>query len=244
MKLEEAQTEKYDRLCRKLNLRHTDHVLEIGSGWGGNAIYMARNYGCRVTSVTLSVEQQKLATERIAEAGLSHRVEVVLQDYRTITGKFDKIVSIEMLEAVGHRYLKSYFRKCTELLEKEGILAVQVIVCPDSRYDSLRKGVDWIQKHIFPGSLLPSVGAINEAVNAAGDLTMIDLKELGLHYARTLRLWLAEFQANLPRVQALGFDSIFTRKWVYYLCYCEAAFLMRNISVIQVVYSRPNNRQI
>lgn len=176
---------------------------------------MARNYGCRVTSVTLSVEQQKLATERIAEAGLSHRVEVVLQDYRTITGKFDKIVSIEMLEAVGHRYLKSYFRKCTELLEKEGILAVQVIVCPDSRYDSLRKGVDWIQKHIFPGSLLPSVGAINEAVNAAGDLTMIDLKELGLHYARTLRLWLAEFQANLPRVQALGFDSIFTRKWVY-----------------------------
>lgn len=244
MELAEAQAEKYDRLCRKLNLQHTDHVLEIGSGWGGNAIHMARNYGCQVTSLTLSVEQQQLATQRIAEAGLSHRVKVLLQDYRTITGKFDKIVSIEMLEAVGHRYLQSYFLKCAQLLEKDGLLAVQVIICPDSRYDSLRKGVDWIQKHIFPGSLLPSVGAINAAVNATSDLTMIDLKEFGLHYARTLRLWLLKFQANLSRIEELGFDEAFIRKWVYYLCYCEAAFLTRNISVIQLIYSRPNNTRI
>nr|WP_295928488.1 cyclopropane-fatty-acyl-phospholipid synthase family protein [uncultured Dyadobacter sp.] len=244
MTLEEAQAEKYDRLCRKLNLQHTDHVLEIGSGWGANAIHMARNYGCRVTSLTLSVEQQQLATQRIAAAGLSHRVKVLLQDYRTISGKFDKIVSIEMLEAVGHRYLKSYFRKCAQLLEKDGLLAVQVIICPDSRYHSLRKGVDWIQKHIFPGSLLPSVGAMNGAINATGDLTMIDLKEFGLHYAKTLRLWLLKFLENLSLVQGLGFDEAFIRKWIYYLCYCEAAFLMRNIGVIQVVYSRPNNTRI
>jgi cyclopropane-fatty-acyl-phospholipid synthase len=239
--LEEAQIEKYDRLCRKLSLKHTDHVLEIGSGWGGNAIHMAQNYGCRVTSLTLSVEQQKFATQRIAAAGLSERVKVLVKDYREMDGKFDKIVSIEMLEAVGHQYLKSYFKRCNDLLKKDGILAIQVIICPDSRYQSLRKGVDWIQKHIFPGSLLPSIGIINQAVNHTGDLTMIDMKEIGLHYAQTLKLWLDRFNENLDQVRNLGFDNEFIRKWTYYLCYCEAAFRMRNISVIQMVYSRPNN---
>ncbi|WAC14335.1 SAM-dependent methyltransferase [Dyadobacter pollutisoli] len=239
--LEEAQVEKYDRLCRKLNLKHTDHVLEIGSGWGGNAIHMAQNYGCKVTSLTLSVEQQKFATQRITEAGLSERVKVLVKDYREVQGKFDKIVSIEMLEAVGHQYLKSYFRRCNDLLKKDGILAIQVIICPDSRYHSLRNGVDWIQKHIFPGSLLPSIGIINQAVNCTGDLTMIDMKEIGLHYAQTLKLWLDRFNENLDQVKNLGFDHEFIRKWTYYLCYCEAAFRMRNISVIQMVYSRPNN---
>jgi cyclopropane-fatty-acyl-phospholipid synthase len=241
MDLEEAQIEKYDRLCRKLSLKHTDHVLEIGSGWGGNAIHMAQNYGCRVTSLTLSTEQQKFATERIAEAGLSDRVEVLVQDYRSIEGTFDKIVSIEMLEAVGHQFLESYFKKCNSLLKKDGILAIQVIICPDSRYDSLRTGVDWIQKHIFPGSLLPSVGAINKAVNNTGDLSLVDLKELGLHYAHTLKIWLDKFNDGLSEVKKLGFDETFIRKWTYYLCYCEAAFRMRNISVIQMVYTRPNN---
>ena len=152
-------------------------------------------------------------------------------------GSFDKIVSIEMLEAVGHDYLPVYFAKCHELLKKDGILAIQVITAPDSRYDSLRKGVDWIQKHIFPGSLLPSVAAINNAVNKSGDLTMVDLKDLGLDYARTLKAWFDAFNDNLRA----DMSAAFIRKWNYYLCYCEAAFAMRNINVMQLVYTRPNN---
>lgn len=241
MDLEAAQLEKYDRLCQKLNLQSSDHVLEIGSGWGGNAIHMAKNYGCKVTSLTLSVEQQKLATERISTAGLSERVQVLLMDYRNIEGSFDKIVSIEMLEAVGHEFMDIYFSKCNSLLKRDGILAIQVITCPDARYDSLKKGVDWIQKYIFPGSLLPSVAAINRSVNKTGDMSLVDLKEFGLHYAYTLRAWLDKFNERLAEIKNLGYDEQFIRKWTYYLCYCEAAFVMRNISVMQLVYSRPNN---
>ncbi|HZX59531.1 MAG TPA: cyclopropane-fatty-acyl-phospholipid synthase family protein [Mucilaginibacter sp.] len=241
LSLEEAQLAKYERLCKQLHLKPTDHVLEIGSGWGGNAIYMAKNYGCKVTSLTISSEQLKLAKERVEEAGLSDRVSILMQDYRLMEGQFDKIVSVEMLEAVGHKYLDLYFKKCHDLLKKNGILALQVITSPDSRYDSLRKGVDWIQKHIFPGSLLPSVAAINGAINRTGDLTMVDLKDIGLHYATTLKLWFEQFNANLPTVKSLGFDDDFIRKWNYYFCYCEAAFAMRNINVMQLVYARPNN---
>lgn len=241
LSLQEAQLAKYERLCRQLHLKKTDHVLEIGSGWGGNAIYMAKNYGCRVTSLTISAEQHKLASERVTAEGLNDKVKIVLQDYRLLEGQYDKIVSIEMLEAVGHKYLDVYFKKCHDLLKKNGILAIQVITSPDPRYDSLRKGVDWIQKHIFPGSLLPSVGAINGAINRTGDLTMIDLKDIGLHYAQTLKLWFEQFNANLSTVKSLGFDEAFVRKWNYYFCYCEAAFIMRNINVMQLVYSRPNN---
>jgi cyclopropane-fatty-acyl-phospholipid synthase len=241
LSLQEAQLAKYERLCKQLYLKPTDHVLEIGSGWGANAIYMAKNYGCRVTSLTISAEQYKLATERVEAAGLSDRVNIILQDYRLMEGRYDKIVSIEMLEAVGHHYLDTYFKKCHDLLKKNGILVIQVITSPDPRYDSLRKGVDWIQKHIFPGSLLPSIAAINGAINRTGDLTMVDLKDIGLHYATTLKLWFDQFNANLPTVRSLSFDEQFIRKWNYYLCYCEAAFAMRNINVVQVVYSRPNN---
>lgn len=241
LSLHEAQLAKYERLCRQLHLKPTDHVLEIGAGWGGNAIYMAGNYGCKVTSLTISAEQLKLAQERVEEAGLNDRVSIQMMDYRLMEGQFDKIVSVEMLEAVGHKYLDVYFKKCHDLLKKNGILALQVITSPDSRYDSLRKGVDWIQKHIFPGSLLPSVAAINGSVNRSGDLTMVDLKDMGLHYAQTLKLWFDQFNANLPIVKSLGFDDEFIRKWNYYLCYCEAAFAMRNINVMQLVYARPNN---
>jgi cyclopropane-fatty-acyl-phospholipid synthase len=241
--LEEAQYAKYDRLCRQLQLKPTDHVLEIGSGWGGNAIYMAKTYGCKVTSLTISEEQLKLARERVEAAGLSDRVSILMRDYRHMEGQFDKIVSVEMLEAVGHKYLDEYFRRCHELLKKTGTLAIQVITSPDSRYDSLRKGVDWIQKHIFPGSLLPSVAAINAAVNRTGDMTMVDLKDLGTDYATTLKLWHERFNANLPTVKSLGFDERFIRKWNYYLCYCEAAFAMRNINVMHLVYTRPNNTE-
>lgn len=243
LSLEEAQYAKYERLARQLHLKPTDHVLEIGSGWGGNAIYMAKNYGCKVTSLTISQEQQKLALERVAEADLCDKVEILMMDYRQMDGKFDKIVSVEMLEAVGHKFLDEYFRCCHELLKPNGILALQVITSPDSRYDSLRKGVDWIQKHIFPGSLLPSVAAINGAINRTGDMTMVDLKDMGLDYARTLKLWFNHFNQNLQKVLALGFDERFIRKWNYYLCYCEAAFAMRNINVMQLTYTRPNNTE-
>jgi cyclopropane-fatty-acyl-phospholipid synthase len=239
--LEQAQKAKYQRLCEQLHLRPEDHVLEIGSGWGGNAIYMASHFGCKVTSVTISVEQQKLAMERVKAAGLEDKVEIVIRDYRKIEGQFDKIVSVEMLEAVGAKYFESYFRQCHKLLKKDGILAFQVITCPDSRFEELKNGVDWIQKHIFPGSLLPSVGAINEAINNTGDMTLVDLKDLGLHYARTLKTWYENFNAEREKVLELGFSDTFTRKWNYYLCYCEAAFAMRNINVMQMVYARPNN---
>lgn len=241
MELQQAQVEKYDRLCRQLRLKATDHVLEIGSGWGGNAIHMAKNYGCRVTTATISEEQYKLAKERIEKEQLSDRVEVILKDYRLLEGTYDKIVSVEMLEAVGAEFYDVYFKKCHDLLSKNGILAIQVITCPDSRFDNLRSGVDWIQKHIFPGSLLPSVAAINRSINNTGDLTMVDLKDLGLDYAKTLAIWREEFNKRLTDVKKLGFDERFIRKWNYYLSYCEAAFEMRNINVMQMVYARPNN---
>ncbi|MGZ4036159.1 MAG: class I SAM-dependent methyltransferase, partial [Bacteroidia bacterium] len=164
-----------------------------------------------------------------------------LQYYRLLEGKFDKIVSIEMLEAVGHKFLDVYFKKCSDLLKKDGIIAIQVITCPDSRYESLKNSVDWIQKHILPGSLLPSVAAINNAINRTSDLTLIDLKEMGLDYAKTLNIWKEQFNKHLSEVKNLGFDDRFIRKWNYYLCYCEAAFEMRNINVMQMVYARPNN---
>lgn len=241
MDLYQAQIEKYDRLCKQLNLKPTDHVLEIGSGWGHNAIHIAKNYGSKVTTVTISQEQYKLATERIKKENLTDKVTVLLKDYRLIEGKFDKIVSIEMLEAVGHKFLEAYFRKCNELLKKDGILAIQVITCPDSRYESLRTGVDFIQKHIFPGSLLPSVGIINKMINKTSDMTMVDLKDMGLHYSRTLALWHEQFNQRLDDVKKMGFDERFIRKWNYYLNYCEAAFKTRNINVMQMVYARPNN---
>lgn len=243
LSLAAAQDEKYRRLCEQLHLKASDHVLEIGSGWGANAIFMAKNYGCKVTSVTISKEQQKLAQQRVAAAGLTDKVEIVIKDYRDIKGTFDKIVSVEMLEAVGHNYLETYFAKCNQVLKPNGILAFQVITSPDSRYDSLRKGVDWIQKHIFPGSLLPSVAQLNKAINNSGELTMVDLKDLGLDYARTLKLWFIEFNHKINEVKALGFDERFIRKWNYYLNYCEAAFAMRNINVMQMVYTRPNNTE-
>lgn len=239
--LQEAQEEKYDRLCKQLNLQATDHVLEIGTGWGGNAIHIAKKYGCKVTTATISEEQYKLAIERIEKEKLSHKIKVVLKDYRLLEGQFDKIVSIEMLEAVGHKFLDVYFKKCTDLLKKDGILAMQVITCPDSRYENISSEVDWIQKHIFPGSLLPSVAAINKAINNTGNLTLVDLKDIGLHYAKTLSIWRDQFNKNLTEVKKLKFDDHFIRKWNYYFSYCEAAFEMRNINVMQMIYSRPNN---
>ncbi len=239
--LAEAQASKYEALCQKLQLKPGDHVLEIGCGWGGFSCHAAEHHGVRVTAVTISQEQHKFATERVAREGLSDRIEIRLQDYRHITGLFDKIASIEMLEAVGDKFLETYFAKCAEVLKPEGLLAFQMITVADCQHKDLRKGVDWIQKHIFPGSLLLSVGRVNEAINRTSDMFMHGLEDLGASYAKTLRLWFERFNAKLTEVKAQGFDERFVRKWNFYLQYCEAAFAMRNISVVQAVYTRPNN---
>jgi len=239
--LERAQWHKYDRLCRKLKLKPTDHVLEIGCGWGGFAVHAAKHYGCRVTGLTISKEQLAYARERIAGEGLQSLVEIRFQDYRDLTGSFDKIVSIEMLEAVGHEYLPVFFAKCHEVLKPDGFLGLQVITSPDHRYEEFRKGVDWIQKHIFPGSLLPSIAAMNQAVHQTSDLVLHHLEDLAPHYAKTLSRWAKNLEARKADVLSLGFDEVFLRKWNYYFGYCEAAFAMRNIAVVQMVYTRPNN---
>ncbi|MBX2861283.1 MAG: cyclopropane-fatty-acyl-phospholipid synthase family protein, partial [Vampirovibrio sp.] len=239
--LESAQRAKYDALCQKLSLKPTDHLLEIGTGWGGFSLYAAKHYGCHITTVTISEEQYQLACQRIADADLSHQIEVRLQDYREITGTFDKIVSIEMVEAVGEAYMDTYFAQCTQLLKKDGLFAIQMITCPDSRYALLRDNVDFIQKHIFPGSLLPSLARVTQSLTKAGDLFMVDLEDMGLNYANTLSVWQERFNRNLDQVTALGFDDAFIRKWNYYLMYCHAAFSWRNITAVQAVYSRPNN---
>lgn len=239
--LENAQTAKYERLCRQLRLQAGDHVLEIGCGWGGFSEYAARYYGCRITAVTISTEQHNFATERMKKSGLSDRVEIRLEDYRKLTGAFDKIVSIEMMEALGDRYLPIFFQQIHRLLKPAGIVALQYITVPDCRHAKLRRGVDFIQKHIFPGSLLLSVGRVNEAANRTGDLFLHDLKDMGSSYARTLNEWWKTFNVREADVRALGFDTRFIRKWNYYLQYCEAAFATRNISVVQATYTRPNN---
>ena len=242
--LEAAQIAKYDALCRQLRLQPTDHVLEIGSGWGGFASHAVRNYGCRVTTVTISTEQFNYAQERFWREGIADRVDIRLEDYRRLTGQFDKVASIEMMEALGDRYLETYFAKIHELLKPDGLVGLQYITVPDSRHAELKRDVDWIQKHIFPGSLLLSIGRVNQALNRAGDLFLHHLEDLGLSYARTLRMWFDTFNARLAEVRALWFDERFIRKWNYYLQYCEAAFSMRNISVVQAIYTRPNNPRL
>ncbi len=242
--LEEAQTGKYEALCRKLKLVPGDHVLEIGCGWGGFAVHAVRNHGCRVTGLTLSEAQAAYARKRIKDEGLDDRIEIRIQDYRHVEGRFDKIASIEMLEAVGDKFHESFFAKCSEVLTPDGLLGVQMITVPDCGYASLKNNVDWIQRHIFPGSLLLSVGRINQVLLKTGDLFMHDLEDLGADYARTLSTWYDNFNAALDPVRALGFDEPFIRSWNYYLKYCEAAFRTRNISVVQAVYTRPNNERL
>ncbi len=239
--LEEGQYQKYDRLCRKMKLSADDHVLEIGSGWGGFAVHAVKKYGCRITTITISKEQYEFAKARFEREGVSDRVEIKMMDYRDVTGEYDKVVSIEMLEAVGHEFLPAYFEKVQQVLKQDGLAGFQVITSPDARYDEFRKGVDWIQTHIFPGTLLPSIGAMNAAVNKTGEMHLVDLADFGKDYARTLALWREMFNKKIRQIKELGFDDRFIRKWNYYLSYCEAGFAMRNISVVQMIYSKPNN---
>lgn len=242
--LAEAQRAKNDALSQALRLKPTDHVLEIGSGWGGWAIQAARDYGCRVTSITISEQQRSLARERVAAAGLSDRVDVQFLDYRRVEGTFDKIVSIEMMEALGHEYLAPFSATVDRVLAPDGIAALQFITCPDSRYHELRRGVDFIQRHIFPGSLLLSTNRVSTLLAESGGFVLHDLRDMGLDYARTLRSWREAFNVRLDEVRAQGFDERFIRKWRYYLSYCEAAFALRNVSVVQAVYTRANNHAL
>lgn len=242
--LEDAQGAKYDALCNKLQLKEDDHVLEIGCGWGGFSCHAARHYGCRVTAVTISQAQFDEATRRVREAGLEGKIEILLQDYRDIVGQYDKIASIEMLEAVGDKYHKAWAAKCHEILKPDGLMAVQMITVPDGDYDELRRGTDFIQKHIFPGSLLLSIGRMGSVLQEAGNFVLHGMEDLGTDYARTLCQWHVNFNNQLESVRALGFSEAFIRKWNYYLKYCEAAFATRNISVVQAVYTRPCNTSL
>lgn len=239
--LADAQREKNDALCRLLRLQPSDHVLEIGTGWGGWALHAASNYGCRVTSVTISQQQYEFARARIAAAGLADRVQVELRDYRDIHGTYDKLVSIEMMEALGHRYLPDFCQALARNLKPEGLVALQFITCPDDRYDQFRHGVDFIQKHVFPGSLLLSLNRVNDQLSRAGGFVLNHVEDFGHDYARTLRTWRENFHRQLDAVRSLGFDERFIRKWHYYLSYCEAAFALRNISVVHTLHTRSNN---
>lgn len=239
----QAQINKMDRLCRKLRLQPTDHLLEIGTGWGALAIHAAKYYGCKVTTTTISDAQHQWAKERIEREGVSDRITLLLSDYRDLTGQYDKIVSVEMIEAVGKEYLATYIKKCQSLLKPDGLLAIQAITMADQRYDRYSKGVDFIQKHIFPGGFLPSITTVANQMTAYSDFVIRDIKDIGLDYARTLSDWHQRFNASTELLAKQGFDERFIRMWRYYLSYCEGGFLERSISTVQLVASRAGWRE-
>jgi cyclopropane-fatty-acyl-phospholipid synthase len=237
--LHEASLAKLERVCRKLRLGPSDHLLEIGSGWGGLACYAATRYGCRVTTTTISRRQYEYATAAIQRRGLADRVRVLLEDYRQLSGSYDKLVSIEMIEAVGHHYFDTYFRAASRLLRNHGLMLVQAITMPDRLYERSRRSVDFIKQYIFPGSCLPSIGAMAESVGRASDLRLVSIEDLTPHYAETLRRWRLAFMARLADVRSQGFDERFIRMWEYYLCYCEGGFRERVIGDQQLLLAKP-----
>ena len=241
--LESASQRKLARICEKLELKASDHLLEIGTGWGGMALYAASNYGCRVTTTTISKEQHDLASKRIADAGLSDRVTLLLEDYRDLDGRYDKLVSIEMVEAIGHQYLDSYMRKCASLLKDDGLAVIQAITIEDHRYRQALNSVDFIKRHIFPGSFIPCVSAMVDAAGHAGELRLLNLEDIGPSYALTLRHWRRRFFERIEDVRALGYDERFVRMWEFYLCYCEGGFIERSISDVQLLLVRSGNRR-
>ena len=242
MSLEAASAAKLDRICRKLSLSPDDHVLEIGTGWGGFAIYAAENFGCRVTTTTISRQQHDFAKDAIARAGLQDRITLLQSDYRDLDGQYDKLVSIEMIEAVGHEYHDTYFRKCCELLKRDGLMLLQAITIADQHYDRAKKTVDFIKRYIFPGGCLTSVTAISHTLTRVTDMRIVDLDDIGPHYATTLRHWRERFFDNIDQVRGMGFSEEFIRMWQYYLCYCEGGFLERAIGNVQILMMRPDAR--
>ena len=242
MTLDEAAEAKLDRICRKLRLKPSDHVLEIGSGWGGFAIHAAKHYGCRVTTTTISSAQYEYATQAIAAAGVESQVTLLQSDYRDLAGTYDKLVSIEMIEAVGWQYQGRFFRKCCELLKPDGEMLLQAITIADQQYDAYRSSVDFIRRYIFPGGCLCSVTAMTGSLTAETDMRVVHLEDIGPHYARTLRCWHDRFEARLDDVRAQGYSETFIRLWRYYLGYCEGAFRERAIGDVQMHLVRPMAR--
>lgn len=240
--LETASTRKLERICEKLDLSQNDHVVEIGTGWGGFAIHAARTRGCRVTTTTISREQHALATQRVAEAGLQDRISVLLSDYRDLQGQFDKLVSIEMVEAIGPQYLDSYFATLARLLKADGLALVQAITIEDHRYQQAVQSVDFIKRFIFPGSFIPSIAAMLAAKTRSSDLALVHLEDFGSSYARTLEAWRQRFLGNREAVRAQGFDERFLRMWEFYLAYCEGGFRERSIGVAQLLMAKPGYR--
>jgi cyclopropane-fatty-acyl-phospholipid synthase len=241
--LEEASRRKLDRICEKLDLKAHDHLVEIGTGWGGMALHAARTRGCRVTTTTISREQHALASARVQAAGLQDRVTVLLSDYRDLQGRYDKLVSIEMVEAIGHQYLDAYFATCARLLAPGGLALVQAITIEDHRYAQALRSVDFIKRHVFPGSFIPCASALVAAAARSGPLRLINLEDFGDSYAQTLRHWRARFLHNREAVRALGHDERFLRLWEFYLCYCEGGFLERAIGDAQLLFTAPGQRR-
>ncbi len=240
--LEDASTNKLDVICKKLNLKKTDHVIEIGTGWGGFAIYAAKNYGCKVTTTTISIEQYKFAKQKIKEAGLGKKIKVLLKDYRLLKGQYDKLVSIEMIEAVGYQFYDEYFKIIGQLLKNDGEALIQAITIKDQRYSKAIQSVDFIQKYIFPGSCIPSITAIQNSLTSSTDLVINDIRDIGHHYARTLADWRKRFLKNKQEIRKLGFDDKFLRMWLFYFAYCEGGFEEKVISDIHLHITKPGYR--
>ena len=241
--LELASERKLARICEKLDLQAYDHLVEIGTGWGGMALYAAQRHGCRVTTTTISREQHALASARVQAAGLGDRVEVLLHDYRDLQGNYDKLVSIEMIEAIGHQYLDTYFHTCSRLLKPNGLALVQAITIEDHRYQQALDSVDFIKRHVFPGSFIPCVTAMVASAAHAGELRLVNLEDFGSSYAATLRHWRQRFLARLDQVRAQGYEERFIRMWEFYLCYCEGGFMERAISDVHLLLARSGNRR-
>ncbi|MDH5177353.1 MAG: cyclopropane-fatty-acyl-phospholipid synthase family protein, partial [Gammaproteobacteria bacterium] len=233
-----------DRICRRLQLSPRDHLVEIGTGWGGLALHAARKYGCKVTTTTISREQHDWAKAKFEAAGLlqSGQVTLLLEDYRSLAGTYDKLVSIEMIEAVGHQFLDTYTAKCASLLKPDGAMLLQAITIQDQVYEQALKSVDFIQRFIFPGSFIPSVSAITDSVRRATDMKVFHLEDIGPHYATTLRKWRENFFARIADVRQLGYPESFVRMWEFYLCYCEGGFLERQIGDVQMLLTKPRCR--
>lgn len=234
---------KFDAICRKLSLGPQDHLLEIGTGWGGLAVHAASHYGCRVTTTTISKAQYDYARELIARAGVAERVALLLEDYRDLSGRYDKLVSIEMVEAVGANYLDTYFARCGSLLAPHGAMLLQAITIQDQLYRRALRSVDYIQRFIFPGSFIPSITALSQAITRVSDLKIFHLEDIGPHYARTLALWRRNFLDHLNEVRQLGYSERFVRLWEFYLCYCEGGFAERQLGDVQMLLLKPGCRR-
>jgi cyclopropane-fatty-acyl-phospholipid synthase len=242
--LYDAQKRKIEHLAKKLRIKPGAKVLEIGSGWGAVAVHLAKDLGCDVTTVTLSSEQKDFCHDRFRLENVEDKIDILLKDYRDIEGTYDAIISVEMFEAVGAEYFDVFFKKCESLLKPSGVLAMQVITIPDQRYDAYSKSTDFIQKYIFPGGHLPSVSKVLSITTSNTRLNLLHMEEFSEDYAKTLRLWDANFSTKLDEVKALGFDEYFISMWKMYLNYCEAAFITRNIGLVQLVFSRDQNTDL